>query len=98
MSKTLDFEAQAALRAIYELLDVGLRPRVAVLAGLLGCAPTAVSVQIAELRRRGLLGRGSLTPTMVGLAVAVGLPPLCPAPMTGTVVWSAPRHDDALAA
>jgi hypothetical protein len=86
MHETLDITALEALRAIYDLLEADLRPSLDLLAGLLGHEPDDCAAVVTQLRRAGLVQRDRLGPTMVGLAVALGLPPTEPVAMRTAVV------------
>lgn len=87
VSKTLDNEAQSVLRALYDLLDADVRPTLDLLERLLGHSEAMCRASITQLRAAGLVQRGNLNPTMVGLAIALGLPAMEPCKMAGRVVW-----------
>ncbi|MEX1364418.1 MAG: hypothetical protein AB1Z98_14930 [Nannocystaceae bacterium] len=85
MTKNLQTDALVVLRALFELADVDVRADRALLARLLGLDEAAVDASIAQLRRGGLVAAERLTMTMVGLAMALALPPTEPRPMAQRV-------------
>lgn len=85
MTKNLQTDALVVLRALFELAEVDVRADRALLARLLGLDEAAVDTSIVQLRRRGLLAAERLTMTMVGLAMALALPPTDPRPMAQRV-------------
>lgn len=85
MMRTPDFSALEVLRALFDLAEADLRPSVGLLGRLLDRTDAALSVQIAQLRRAGLVQRERLGLTMAGLAIAASLPVTEPQPMRAPV-------------
>lgn len=89
-ANTLDSDALAVLRALFDLAEVDVRPSVELLGRLLDLDVTTVQAHLAHLRNRAWVARSRLSMTLLGLAVATALPPLEPRPM-GPRRWVADR-------
>lgn len=81
MTNSLDRDVLAVLRALFELAEVDMPASSALVAALLGFEDAQCSAYIAQLRTRRLIQRDRVGLTMVGLALALALPPIEPVSM-----------------
>lgn len=81
MHRTLDSTALEVLRALFDLVDAGIRPTLDLVGRLLQLDTRVCSARIAQLRIAQLLQTDRLCLTMAGLAVAASLPLTEPRPM-----------------
>lgn len=82
VSSTRDFPALVVLRAIFDLAAVDMPATPQLLADLLGERLDTIYVQVAQLRKDGLLQGPNPTLTMRGLVIATQLPDTAPVPMS----------------